>query len=90
MTLTEIKARMNYLIAEAERDQAARKSYQELDKDGYKWILSANVFTALELGNDAYSIPFEKIEKICFCGIPVTIDYITRDKMELWRKIGEA
>lgn len=88
MTYTEIRARMNYLIGEAERDQVTRRCFNELGRD-HKWTLSPDVFTQLEENYDAYRVPLDRLEKIVICGIPVTIDYRTRGKIELWRKLGE-
>lgn len=88
MTYTEIRARIDYLIAKAERDQANRKCYKDLGED-HKWTLSPDVFSGLEAYNDAYRIPLDKLEIVRLCGIPVTIDYRTRGKIELWRKIEE-
>lgn len=89
MTLTEIKATMNYLIAEAEREQATRRCYKSLDKDGYKWFLSPDIFTQLEENIYNHCISLIRFEATHLYGIPVEIDYRTREKIELWHRIGE-
>lgn len=89
MTLTEIKATMNYLIDEAEREQAARRCYKSLDKAGYKWVLSPDILTQIEENIYDHCISLRRFEATHLYSIPVEVDYRTRDKIELWRRIGE-
>ena len=91
MSLAEIRATLTYLIREAERDQAERRCYYSLAK-AYKFIISPDIMTLIE--ENIYnhyctrtrdtSVTLEKIYDI-----PVQIDYQAREKIELWRKIGD-
>lgn len=88
MSLTEIKATINYLIGKAEREQADRRNYKGLDK-GYKWVLSPDILTRLEEDICGYYISLARFNPTSICGIPVEIDYRTRETIELWHKVEE-